>query len=174
MFTSCSALVSDFSSLKDSSFPETIIETNIEQKIAQKETAKPKTEKLADEQKDVEEKPVEFYEETIEKTETEKEITIEETSDIPEAIEENSEIEESTIIETIEEVIIENDILKISKKDDTYFIKTEFIGASFTKDYVVKNERFIWIEENKSCVLVINGELVFLDYYNYSEIFLER
>lgn len=144
-------------------------------KIAREEVAETKTEKsIEDEQKTIEEKLEELIKETEEAAE-EKSHTEEETSDTSEIIEENLEIEEKpTIVETIEEVIVEKDNLKISKKDDIYTIKTEHADITFTKDYVVENERFVWVEENRSCVLVINGELVFLDYHSYSEIFLER
>lgn len=184
-FTSCSILVSDLSNLRNFDVPENKTVTNIEIEI-EESTEEPVRESAIQEEKVTEDTttkkeeiienipkvPEEIVEE---ESHTKEETIIEETSSFPETMEENSETDEKiVIIETTEEVIVENDIYKITKKDDTYTIKNDSVDISFTKEYVVKNNRFIWIEENKSCVLEINGELIFLDYYNYSEIFLER
>lgn len=186
-FTSCSILVSDLSNLRNFDVPENKTVTNIDIVSTEEESTEEPVRESAIQEEKVTEDTTTKKEEIIEnipkvpeeiveeESHTKEETIIEEPSSFPETMEENSETDEKiVIIETTEEVIVENDIYKITKKDDTYTIKNDSVDISFTKEYVVKNNRFIWIEENKSCVLEINGELIFLDYYNYSEIFLER
>lgn len=189
LFASCSAMTSDFSEMKRAiQKPEIVFENP---KIEESSKVTENNSKVEEQENTVEEDNIETVDESEQQEtvddsqeETDENILIKEPDQKIEIEKTNVELQEDSIVEeektteakedVIEEVLIENDNLKIFKINDTYRILNEDIIVEFTKEEVVDNDRFLWIIPHQSCVYESNEKLFFLDYNNFSEVSLEK
>lgn len=175
LFVSCSVMVSDFSGIvKETDNLKTNPITEIKDENNKSEIIQKEEEVIIEETPIIKEPEIVIEEKTIEE-ESIKEEETEEPSEIKEVIEEKTIEEEKTetieepipIIEeekTIEEVIIEEDNLKISKIDNTYTIEDNDTVITFTKEDVLKNNRYLYIPEQNCIIYEAFGEFTYTNY----------
>lgn len=193
LFVGCSVMTSDFSEMRRNIQKPEIIVNN--PKIEENSKTVENNPKVEDQEDIAEEDDKDSTIEIVEESEqqeilddkskkTDENLLIEESEQKKEIEKKDVESQEDFIVEEekttetkeiiLEEVLIENDTLKISKSNNIYRIINENIIVEFTKEEIIDNDRFLWIIPYQSCVYESYGKLFFLDYNNFSEISLEK